>query len=62
MIISIEKAFGKTKQHFVIRTNRASLLVQWLRIYLAMQGTSLRALLWEDPTCHRATGPMCCNY
>ena len=62
MIISTEKAFGKTKQYFMIKTNRASLLVLWLRICLVMHGTPVRALLWEDPTCHRATGPMCYNY
>ena len=28
----------------------ASLVVQWLRICLPMQGTRVRALVWEDPT------------
>ena len=31
---------------------RASQAVQWLRIYLATQGTPVRSLIWEDPTCH----------
>ena len=35
----------------------ASLVAQWLRVCLPMQGTWVRALVWEDPTCHRATGP-----
>ena len=35
----------------------ASLVAQWLRICLPMQGTRVRALVWEDPTCRRATGP-----
>ena len=35
----------------------ASLVVQWLRICLPMQGTQVRALVWEDPTCRGATGP-----
>ena len=39
-----------------------SLVVQWLRIHLPMQGTRVRALLWEDPTCRGATKPMCHNY
>ena len=39
-----------------------SLVVQWLRIRLAMQGTPVRSLVWEDPTCHRATKPMCQKY
>ena len=29
----------------------------WLRIHLAMQGTPVRSLTQEDPTCHRATKP-----
>ena len=40
----------------------ASLLVQQLRICLAMQGTMVRSLVWEDPTCHGAPRPMCHNY
>ena len=40
----------------------ASLLVQWLRIRLLMQGTRVRALVWEDPTCHGATKPVRHNY
>ena len=37
--------------------DRASLVAQWLRICLPVQGTRVRALVWEDPTCHGATGP-----
>ena len=29
----------------------ASLVAQWLRIHLLMQGTQVRALVREDPTC-----------
>ena len=36
-----------------------SLVVQWLRIRLPMQGTQVRALVREDPTCHGATKPLC---
>ena len=36
----------------------ASLVAQWLRICLPMQGTRVRALVWEDPTCRGATGPV----
>ena len=39
----------------------ASLVVQWLRICLPMQGTRVRALVWEDPTCRGATRPMSHN-
>ena len=40
----------------------ASLVVQWLRICLLMQGTRVRALVWEDPTCRGAAGPVSHNY
>ena len=39
-----------------------SLVAQWLRIHLPMQGTWVRALVREDPTCGRATKPMRHNY
>ena len=41
---------------------RVSLVVQCLRIRLPMQGTQVRALVQEDPTCCRATKPMRHNY
>ena len=41
---------------------RASLVAQWLRICLPMQGTRVRALVWEDPTCRGATKPVRHNY
>ena len=40
----------------------ASLVAQWLRIPLLMQGTRVWALVQEDPTCRGATKPMCHNY
>ncbi|KAJ8775615.1 hypothetical protein J1605_001335 [Eschrichtius robustus] len=40
----------------------AFLVAQWLRIRLPMQGTQVRALVWEDPTCRGATKPVCHNY
>ena len=46
----------------VKRHGGASLVAQWLRICLPMQGTWVRALVWEDPTCHGATKPMHHNY
>ena len=52
-------------RHFVKVKNfytGASLVAQWLRIRLPMQGTRVRALVWEDPTCRGATGPMSHNY
>ena len=43
-------------------TPGTSLVVQWLRIRLPMQGTRVRALVWEDPTCRGATKPVCHSY
>ena len=34
-----------------------SLVVQWLRILLPMQGTWVRLLVWEDPICLGLTKP-----
>ena len=47
-----------------LRNHRAgtSLVAQWLRVCLPMQKTWVRALVREDPACHRATGPTCHNY
>ena len=42
--------------------SRASLVAQWLRIRLPMQGTRVRALVREDPTCRGETKPVCHNY
>ena len=39
-----------------------SLVAQWLRIRLPMQGTGVQALVREDPTCRGATKPVCHNY
>ena len=43
-------------------TLRASLGAQWIRIPLPRQGKQVRTLVWEDPTCRRATKPMHHNY
>ena len=45
----------------ILRMYRASLVAQWLRICLPMQGTRVRALVWEDPTCRGATRPVSHN-
>ena len=39
-----------------------SLVAQWLGIRLPVQGTRVRALVREDPTCRRATKPVRHNY
>lgn len=45
--------------------DRTSLLVQWVRVCLPMQGTRIRFLVWEDPnfswrlsSCPTTTGPV----
>ena len=43
------------------KKKRASLVAQWLRICLLVQGTRVRALVWEDPTCRGAAGPVSHN-
>ena len=44
------------------KQNRASLVAQWLRIHLPIQGTRVQALAGEDPTCRGATKPVRHNY
>ena len=56
---------GLTSSEFTSSFNRrswTSLVVQWLRIHLPTQGTPVWSLVQEDPTCCRATKPMCHNY
>ena len=42
--------------------NGTSLVAQWLRIHLPMEGTWVQALVREDPTCRGATKPVHHNY
>ena len=57
MIYKVEKTvMHKSAQ------SRASLVVQWLRICLPMQGTWVRALLREDPVWRGAPKPVRHNY
>ena len=51
----------KTGLIFLKMMIRASLVAQWLRICLPMQGIRVRALVWEDPICRGATGPVSRN-
>ena len=58
------KRHCKIPKLLLIKTDyfRASLVAQWLRICLPIQGTRVRALVWEDTTCRGATGPVSHNY
>ena len=46
----------------VIKMSRVSLVAQWLRIRLPMQGTWVQALVREALTCLRVTKPVRHNY
>ena len=54
----------KMEYYLAIKRNegRTSLVTQWLRIRLPMQGTRVQGLVREGPTCHRATKPLRHNY
>ena len=41
---------------------RASLVTQWLRIRLPMQGSRVQDVVWEGPTWRGATKPVHHNY
>ena len=47
---------------YTIMSTGTSLVAQWLRICLPMQGTRVQALVWEDPTCRGETKPVRHNY
>ena len=55
---NIIKCLAHGKMFFKMVDVGASLVAQWLRICLPMQGTRVRALVWEDPTCRGAAGPV----
>ena len=52
----------KRKKKEIKNTSGTSLVAQWLGIRLPMQGTRVRALVWEDPTCRGATRPVSHSY
>ena len=45
-----------------LKGSGTSLVVQWLRIRLPMQGSRVQALVRQDPTCRGATKPVRHNY
>ena len=63
-IENINRPITSTEIETVIKNlpTGASLVAQWLRVRLPMQGTRVRALAWEDPTCRGATGPVSHSY
>ena len=64
---SLERADTKHREHSangikIKGVHGALLVVWWLGICLPIQGTRVRALAREDPTCLGATKPMRHNY
>ena len=57
-----EPGHSQCDRDVALKPIRASLVAQWLRVCLPMQGTRVRALVWEDPTCRGATEPVSHNY
>ena len=61
---SLSHSFWPLCSQYFLNKNQlgASLVARWLRTCLPMQGTRVRALVWEDPTCRGATRPVSYNY
>ena len=61
LILNIDKCLFEIKNHSLQKKKKkncligTSLVAQWLRIHLPMQGTQVQALVREDHTCRRAT-------
>ena len=53
---------GFNSIQFFNKLSGTSLVAQWLRIRLPMQGTRVQSLVQEDPTFRRATKPASHNY
>ena len=47
--ILTDKVFGKG---YKMQWDRTSLVVEWRRVHLPMQGTWVQFLVQEEPTCH----------
>ena len=60
-LLNNQEITEEVKEEIKKYLERASLVAQWLRVRLPMRGTRVRALVWEDPTCHRAAGPVSHN-
>ena len=61
MCLSVFIPYGQTLLLRLLSPG-TSLVAQWLRLRLPMQGTRVRALIREDPTRHGATKPVAHNY
>ena len=61
-ISTLSQERGRSDNSVRNRSCRTSLVAQWLRICLPMQGTWVRSMVWGDSTCHGATKPVYQNY
>ena len=52
----------RSEVNYKTKTVGNSLVAQWIRTRMPMQGTWVQALVQEDPTCHGATKPTYHNY
>ena len=59
---TLQERTERRQQSNIWRDNGTSLVTQWLRIHLPMQGTWVRALVPEDPTLQGAAKPVHHNY
>ena len=57
-----KRSENRVFQRWYKNAQGASLVIQWLRICLGMQGTRVQSLVQEDRTCCGATKPVCHNY
>ena len=62
MMADLDSTFSLLTLKKSFTLSGTSLVAQWLRIHLPRQGTQVRSLVWEDPTCRGATKPVCHNY
>jgi len=56
-----KKRYITCRKTEILNYSRASLVVKWLRVHLVMQGTVVRSLVQEKPTCSGTTKPSSCN-
>ena len=62
VLCPIGKGLTSSELHPPLKADHgAPLAAQWLRVCLPMQGTRVRALVWEDPTCRGVAGPVSHN-
>ena len=62
---TLNKVLGENEKgvfYFYLENKGTSLVAQWVRIALPVQGTRGQPLAWEDPTCLGAAEPTCRSF